>query len=130
MTNKNAVPPSVELYKDTLLIDHKLHGYIDLAKDYCNNYGCGTPIVLKQRPVFVNGEFYGFSYTLDCIPQHPGLAELDYTKAFEALTKAEREINPYAGGWSGQKTIGCSGWDTPSLLNPKEIIDIVLDVLK
>jgi hypothetical protein len=129
MANKNVVPPSVELYKDTLI--YKLHrGSIYPPKDYCNNYGCPTPIVLKQRPVFVDDEFYGFSYTLDCIAQHPGLAELDYTKVFESLTKAEREINPYALGWSGQKTIGCSGWDTPSLLNPKEIIDIVLDVLK
>jgi len=128
MANKNTALPSVELYKDTLLIDQH-RGYTDPTKDYYNNYGCPTPIVLKQRAVFVDDEFYGFSYTLDCIAQHPGLAELDYTKVFEALTKAEREINPYAGGWSGQKTIGCSGWDTPSLLSPKEIIDIVLDVL-
>ena len=127
----------VTFYRDTLLIDYKgLQGkYIDprcALKAYqwlCDNYGheCQTPITLAQREVFVDNEFKGYSYTIGCIPLHPKLAGLDYTKGtFEKLTEAEREINPNADGWGGRKTVGGSGWNTPSRLTPQQITDIVI----
>lgn len=130
----------VTFYRDTLLINYKgLQGtYVDprcALKAYqflYDNYGCECqiPVTLAQREVFIDNELKGFSYTIGCIPSHRGLAELDYTKgAFEALTEAERTINPSADGWGGRKTVGGSGWNTPSQLEPKEVIDIVLDVL-
>ena len=130
----------VTFYRDTLLIDYKgLQGtYIDprcALKAYqflYDNHGheCETPITLAQREVFINNEFKGFSYTIGCIPLHRGLTELDYTKGvFEALTEAERKINPNVDGWGGRKTVGGSGWNTPSQLKPEEVIDIVLAVL-
>jgi hypothetical protein len=129
----------VTFYRDTLLIDYKgLQGkYIDprcALKAYeflRENHGhdCATPITLAQREVFVDNEFKGFSYTIGCIPLHPKLSTLDYTQGtFEALTEAERKINPNADGWGGRKTVGGSGWNTPSRLNPQEIIDIVLSI--
>lgn len=130
----------VTFYRDTLLIDYKgLQGtYIDprcALKAYqflYDNHGheCETPITLAQREVFIDNEFKGFSYTIGCIPLHRGLTELDYTKGvFEALTEAERKINPNVDGWGGRKTVGGSGWNTPSQLKPEEVIDIVLAVL-
>lgn len=127
----------VTFYRDCLLIDYKgLQGkYIDprcALKAYQwlrDNYGheCQTPITLAQREVFINNEFKGYSYTIGCIPLHPKLASLDFTKgAFEKLTEAERKINPSADGWGGRKTVGGSGWNTPSQLNPEQVIDIVL----
>lgn len=127
----------VTFYRDTLLINCKgLQGkYIDprcALKAYQllrNNYGheCQTPITLTQREVFVDNELKGFSYTIGCIPLHPKLKDLDYTKgAFEKLTKAERKVDPNANGWGGRKTVGGSGWNTPSQLSPEQVIDIVL----
>jgi hypothetical protein len=127
----------VTFYRDTLLINYKgLQGqYIDprcAIKAYNwlkENHGhdCATPITLAQREVFIDNEFKGFSYTIGCIPLHPKLADLDYTQGtFEALTVAERKINPSADGWGGRKTVGGSGWNTPSQLTPEQVIDIVL----
>lgn len=130
----------VTFYRNTLLIDYKgLQGkYIDprcalKAYDFLReNYGheCENPITLAQREVYIENEFKGFSYTLGCIPLHPQLKGLDYTKgSFKALTSAEKEINPNADGWGGRKTVGGSGWNTPSQLKPEEVIDIVLESL-
>ena len=127
----------VYFYRDTVIIDYKgLQGqYIDprcALKAYewiKENHGhdCATPITLAQREVFVDNEFKGFSYTIGCIPLHSKLANLDYTQGtFEALTEAERKINPDADGWGGRKTVGGSGWNTPSQLKPEQVIDIVL----
>lgn len=92
-----------------------------------DSYNVMRPITLVQREVFVNNEFKGFSYTIGCIPLHPKLVALDFTKgAFENLTKAERQLNPKADGWGGRKTVGGSGWNTPSQLAPETVIDIVL----
>ena len=126
----------VTFYKDCLLVDYKgWKGQVDprcalRAYEWLyHNYGheCLHPITLSQREVYVQNEFKGWSYTLGCIPSHPGLIDLDYTKGvFEALTKAERGVNPKAEGWGGRRTVGGSGWNTPSQLNPQQIIDIVL----
>ena len=122
----------VTFYRDCLLIDYKgLQGkYIDprcaLKAYQFMGHSCQFPVTLAQREVFINNEFKGYSYTLGCIPLHPELAKLDYTKwAFAALTEAERKINPNADGWGGRKTVGGSGWNTPSQLSPEQVIDIV-----
>lgn len=127
----------VTFYKDCLLVDYKgWKGQIDprcalRAYEWLyNNYGhkCKYPITLSQREVYVKDEFKGWSYTLGCIPSHTRLELLDYTNGvFEALTKAERELNPNAEGWGGRRTVGGSGWNTPSQLLPQQIIDIALD---
>lgn len=130
----------VTFYRNTLLIDYKgLQGrYIDprcalKAYDFLReNYGhdCATPITLAQREVYIKDEFKGFSYTIGCIPLHPQLKNLNYSKGvFEALTAAERKINPNAEGWGGRKTVGGSGRNTPSQLKPEEVIDVVLESL-
>ena len=130
----------VTFYRNTLLIDYKgLQGkYIDprcalkaydFLREICG-HECEYPITLAQREVYIENEFKGYSYTLGCIPLHPQLKDLDYTKeVFKTLTAAEKEINPNADGWGGRKTVGGSGWNTPSQLKPEEVIDIVLKSL-
>lgn len=131
----------VTFYRDCLLINYKgLQGqYIDprcalkaykwLYDNY--NHECQFPITLAQREVYIDSEFKGYAYTLGCIPLHPKLNNLDYTKkVFEKLTEAERKINPQADGWGGRKTVGGSGWNTPSKLLPEEVIDIVLSSIE
>jgi len=129
----------ISLYRGCVLINYKgLQGkYIDprcaiMAYHQCfrNEYRCSLPITLAQREVFVEDKFKGYSYTLGCIPLHPKLSKLDYTKGtFEKLTQEERQINFTADPWGGRKTVGGSGWNTPSQLNPEKIIDIVLESL-
>ena len=120
-------------YKGCLIFDGKgLQGeYIDprcwLKASQQMGLIAKLPITLAQREVIVENEFKGFSYTIGCIPLHPKLSELDFTQgAFESLTAAERKINPDADGWGGRKTVGGSGWNTPSRLEPQQIIDIVV----
>lgn len=73
-----------------------------------------------------NGQ--GYSYTLGSVPLHPDQASLDYTQGtFEALSRAEKAIDPNAEGWGGRSTVGGSGWNTPSLLEPEQVVQIVLD---
>lgn len=91
-----------------------------------------SPITLTCRPVFVafeGGEFKGRLYILGCIPFHPCLRGLDFTMGiFDALTRKERELNSHAEPWGGRRTVGGSGWNTPSRLSPREVIDTVLEV--
>lgn len=124
----------VSLYRDCLLFDGKgLSGiYIDprawLVAYKRLGYEPETPVTLTQRAIFTDNQFRGYSYTLGSIPLHPGQKRLDYTKGvFAALTEAERTRNPNADGWGGRKTVGGSGWNTPSSLLPQEVIDIVLE---
>lgn len=123
----------ISLYRDCLLFDGKGLGgkYIDprcwLVAAERLGYETETPITLTQREVFVDNKFKGYSYTIGSIPLHPSQEKLDYTKGvFSALTEAEKNRNPNADGWGGRKTVGGSGWNTPSNLLPQEIIDIVL----
>lgn len=123
----------VTVYRDCLLINYKgLQGkYIDprcaLKAYQFMGHSCRLPVTLAQREVFIDNEFKGYSYTLGCIPLHPQMSSLDYTKGtFEKLTEAERKINPNADGWGGRKTVDGSGWNTPSQLSPEQVIDIVL----
>lgn len=86
------------------------------------------PMTLTARKVIVGNQYKGMSYTLGSIPLHKDLYALDYTKGtFEALSKAEKAINPDAEGWGGRATVGGSGWNTPSDLTPRGVIEIVVD---
>lgn len=126
----------VSVYRDCLLFDGKgLQKYIDprcwLKSAQQMGLNISTAITLVQREVIVENEFKGYSYTIGCVPLHPSLNELDYTKGvFEALTTKERELKPDADGWGGRKTVGGSGWNTPSQLTPEQIIDVVLEAKK
>ena len=65
----------------------------------------------------------GYQYTLGCLPGHPETADLDYTAGiFERLTAAERLKQPQSGSWGGRRTVGGSAWNTPSQLEPLEVI--------
>ncbi|NJM66761.1 MAG: hypothetical protein HC851_14415 [Acaryochloris sp. RU_4_1] len=64
----------------------------------------------------------GRQYVLGCIPRHPQAHTLNYTAGvFERLTQAERAINTDADSWGGRRTVGGSGWHTPSQLSPQRI---------
>lgn len=91
-----------------------------------------SPVTLAQRERYNDGEFLGYSYTLGVVPLHSKLSQIDYVSAgvFDALTEAERAINPNNDPWGGRKTVGGSGWNTPSKLKPFQVIDIVLGKLK
>ena len=119
----------IEEYKGCLIFHQAgMEGYIDPRCWIRNieNYP-EYPITVTQREVWVNNEFQGYSYTLGTVPLHPKQKEWDYTKGvFNALTEAERKNNPEADGWGGRATVGGSGWNTPSTLSSKEVIDVVL----
>lgn len=88
-------------------------------------------ITLAMREVYVDNQLKGISYTLGTVPLHPKQKDWDFTQGvFEALTQAERAKNPEADGWGGRKTIGGSGWNTPSLLTPQEIFDTLKEQTK
>lgn len=127
----------VTVYRDCLLFDGKgLQGkYIDPRcwLKAAQHMGLESPlaITLVQREVIIENEFKGYSYTIGCVPLHSALSELDYTKGtFDSLTAKEKELNPNADGWGGRKTVGGSGWNTPSQLNPEQVIDAVLEAKK
>ena len=128
----------VYFYRDTFLVDLRGLEGVDprcgnKAYEWLKtNYGheCKTAICLTIMDRWDNGVKTGFKYTLAVIALHPRVSDLDYTKGtFEALTISERKINPNADGWGGRKTVGGSGWNTPSQLKPEEVIDIVLNSL-
>lgn len=122
----------LKLYCDCLLIDYRGLGgqYIDprCAIKATAHWDIPLPITLSVREVYIEGELFGYSYTLGTIPLHPLIDKLDYTLGiFERLTHAERAIQPNADGWGGRKTVGGSGWNTPSHLTPQQVVDIVLE---
>jgi hypothetical protein len=126
----------VSVYRDCLLFDGKgLQGkYIDPRcwLKAAQRMGLESPlaITLVQREVIVESEFKGYSYTIGCVPLHSALSELDYTKGmFDSLTAKEKELNPNADGWGGRKTVGGSGWNTPSQLTPLQVIDCVVEAI-
>lgn len=126
----------VTVYRDCLLFDGKgLQGkYIDprcwLKAAQKMGLAISTAITLTQREVITENDFKGYSYTIGCVPLHPALDELDYTNVFSSLTAKERVLNPDADGWGGRKTVGGSGWNTPSQLTPEQVIDTVLSAKK
>lgn len=68
----------------------------------------------------------GNQYTIGCLPRHPGKADLDFTAGlFERLTIAEQARAAQAEGWGGRRTVGGSGWNTPSQLTPQEIVELL-----
>lgn len=121
----------LQLYRDCLLINYKdLRGrYIDprCAIKATSKWDIPLPITLSVHDVYIEGEFKGYRYTLGTIPLHSRIDALDYTNGiFEKLTNAERQIQPNADSWGGRKTVGGSGWNTPSRLTPTQVIDLVL----
>lgn len=119
-------------YRDCLIFNQVgMTGYIDprcwIRASHQQGIYPHYPITVTQREVWQDNEFKGYAYTLGTIPLHPRQKDFDYTGGvFDALTKAERDRNPNADGWGGRATVGGSGWNTPSLLTPQEVIDIVL----
>ncbi len=68
----------------------------------------------------------GTQYTLGCLPTHPQTRQLDYTAGtFERLTQAELTKNPSSEGWGGRRTVGGSGWNTPSQISIEEAISLL-----
>lgn len=123
-------------YRDCLIFNQVgMTGYIDprcwIRASHQQKISPHYPITVTQREVWQDNEFKGYAYTLGTIPLHPRQKNFDYTGGvFDALTKAERDRNPNADGWGGRATVGGSGWNTPSLLTAKEVIDIVLNVFQ
>ena len=71
-------------------------------------------------------KYGGFQYTLGCLPAHSQTQHLDYTAGiFEHLTQAELAKDPSSEGWGGRRTVGGSGWNTPSHLTPEEVIALL-----
>ncbi|HEY9885517.1 MAG TPA: hypothetical protein V6C98_18075 [Thermosynechococcaceae cyanobacterium] len=73
----------------------------------------------------------GIRYTLGSLPLHPQASLLDYSTAhvWEALSEAERRLNPDFQGWGGRAAVGGSSWNNPSLLSATEVIDIAMFAL-
>ena len=71
-------------------------------------------------------KYGGIQYTLGCLPAHPQTQHLDYTAGlFEHLTQAELAKDSSSEGWGGRRTVGGSGWNTPSQLTPEEVIALL-----
>ena len=82
---------------------------------------------LRPETLLVREHKYGgIQYTLGCLPNHPQTRHLDYTAGtFERLTQAELAKDPSSEGWGGRRTVGGSGWNTPSHLTPEEAIALL-----
>lgn len=127
------VKERVRLYNGCLLFDARGLGgeYIDprcwLRAAESLGLSPVFPITLVTRDVVINGEWKGLSHTIGCVPFHPELPGLDFTKTmsclaltlqgayplplkkrsvFDALTEAERKVNPDCDAWGGRKTVG------------------------
>ncbi len=81
------------------------------------------PVTLTRRS-HNNG---GFQYTLGTVPGHPGQDAVDLTKIFPVLTQAEMAAADgfTPDGWGGRTAVGGSGFNTPSLLLPHEVVGFV-----
>lgn len=121
---------------------NEVYGYQNVD---CDRVGELCPETLTIRDHKSNE---GISYTLGCVPTHPDIDSLDYTTGtFQALTAAEArkrrcsqqqieaieihwlksELPSILGfdPWGGRATVGGSGWTTPSVLTPQEVVEIV-----
>lgn len=72
----------------------------------------------------------GLSYTIGVVPLHRHVYTVDYTKStFAALTQAERTKDPNwdidGNGWGGRATVGGSSWNSGSLLEPHEVVEVI-----
>jgi hypothetical protein len=71
----------------------------------------------------------GVAYILGCDPAHPLARQVNYNPStYEHLTAAETQKSPATANdpWGGRKSVGGSGWNTPSQLTPEEVITVVL----
>ncbi len=82
---------------------------------------------LRPETLLVREHKYGgIQYTLGCLPTHPQTKHLDYTAGiFEHLTQAELAKDSSSEGWGGRRTVGGSGWNSPSHLTPEEVIALL-----
>ncbi|WP_069791283.1 hypothetical protein A5482_014705 (plasmid) [Cyanobacterium sp. IPPAS B-1200] len=82
-------------YNGSVIIDYcGLEGYIDprCALRIVQSWEKQpqSPITLSRRDIYRENKFLGVSYTIGCIPWHPNIDDLDYTRGtFDALTQAE-----------------------------------------
>ena len=85
------------------------------------------PETIRPETLLVREHKYGgIQYTLGCLPAHPQTRYLDYTAGiFEHLTQAELAKDPSSEGWGGRRTVGGSGWNTPSHLTPEEVVALL-----
>lgn len=83
-------------------------------------------MVLRPETITIREHHLGGNqYTLGVIPLHPEWGNLDYTlHTYEELTHKERLISNEAGPWGGRRTVGGSGWNHPSYLEPKDIVAV------
>ncbi|MEW5856429.1 MAG: hypothetical protein AB1861_03485 [Cyanobacteriota bacterium] len=121
----------ISRYKNCYICDQTgMKGYIDPRSFYAavrqdpRFSSCRTITLVKAD----RKERDGIRYTLGSLPLHPDTTTLDYSTAgvWEALSDAERQLNPDFQGWGGRAIVGGSSWNNPSLLKPEEVIDIVL----
>lgn len=109
-----------------------LRGYVDprailMAWAKLDPYMEYKPITLTRRS-HKNG---GFQYTLGTVPGHPGQDKIDLTKVFPVLSQAEMLVDNLTDGtkspdgWGGRVAVGGSGFNTPSLLQPQEVVGFV-----
>ncbi|KGF72005.1 hypothetical protein DO97_13270 [Neosynechococcus sphagnicola sy1] len=74
----------------------------------------------------------GIVYTLGCDPEHPLVGQLNYCQGtYQQLTAAEvrKQSTASTDPWGGRRTVGGSGWNTPSLLSPEEVAEILVTPL-
>ncbi len=97
-----------------------------------------------------SGKAAGLSYTLGSDPHETQRQLLNYSRSrvWQALTRGEcvkRGVDPAIvdaawdsaklsrrlgfDPWGGRDVVGGSGWNTPSMLLPHEVIDVVAQVL-
>jgi len=83
-------------------------------------------MVLRPETITIREHHLGGNqYTLGVIPLHPAWENLDYTlHTYGELTHKERLISNEAGPWGGRRTVGGSGWNHPSYLEPKDIVAV------
>lgn len=114
----------IKFYKGAVIVDLRgIDKYVDprapLAALKRYPLQRQIPVTLTQSNRGGNG---GYKYTL------ADISDGDLTKStFAALSVAEKKRNPNFDSWGGRKTVGGSSWNNPSLLEPSEVIDIVLE---
>lgn len=111
----------IRFYRGAVIVDLRgIHKYVDprapLAAIKRQPLNRSNPITLSW-----SSREAGYKYTL------ADVGDGDLTKGtFAALSAAERKRNADFDSWGGRKTVGGSSWNHYSLLEPHEVIDIVL----
>jgi hypothetical protein len=110
---------------DITSFDHLVdpHACLKALRKTGKNYLPMT-LTIKNHPLG------GIKYTLGCDPLHSEVSDLNYVRLTFSELSREENIKEHAPldrqVWGGRKTVGGSGWNHPSVLSPKEVVDIVL----